>query len=107
MEDQLGNLLAQAQKLQAAIIKIQEQLKTKTVEVSVDDGSVKVVAFGDQSIKAVLVDPNLLHPANRNTLETLIVEGVNGALIKAKEMAEKEMKNATGGLAMPRIPGLF
>ncbi|ADG82611.1 YbaB/EbfC family nucleoid-associated protein [Thermincola potens] len=107
MEDQLSNLLAQAQKLQAEITRLQEEMKTKTVEVSVDGGTVRVIATGGQYIKDIFIDPNFIHPANAKVIKSLIVEGVNMALDRAKQMAEKEMKKITGGFTMPKIPGMF
>lgn len=106
MEDQLSNLLAQAQRLQSDMAKVQEELASRTVEVSVDGGTVKVVATGNQHIKEIFIDPNFIHPANGKVLQSLVLKGVNLAMDKAKQLAENEMKKVTG-FSMSKIPGMF
>ena len=47
------------------------------------------------------VDPNDL-----DLLQDMIVAAVNEAGRKAQEMAQAEMAKLTGGLNLPRLPGL-
>ena len=42
----MGSMMKQAQKLQKKMLKMQEELKTKTVEATAGGGMVKVIANG-------------------------------------------------------------
>ena len=46
LDDQLGKLLQQAQKLQSDMANVQEELKNMRVEAVVDAGTIKVIANG-------------------------------------------------------------
>lgn len=99
----MGNMLKQAQKLQAKIFKLQEEMADRTVETSVGGGMVTVVANGKQEVVSIKVDPEVVDPDDVSMLEDLIVAGVNDALKKAQEMVSQEMTKLTGGF---NIPGL-
>lgn len=107
LDDQLGKLLQQAQKLQSDMMKAQERLKDLHVEEVVDAGSVRVVANGKREIVDIVLDPGIIHPANANVIQGLLVEAVNKALLKSKKLADQEMNKITGGLNIPNLPGLF
>ena len=106
-DGQLGKLLQQAQQLQANMAKAQEGLKNMRVEAVVDGGSVKVVANGRQEIIDIVLDPGIIHPANSKILQQLLSKAVNQALEKSRGLASQEISKATGGLALPNMPGLF
>ena len=107
MDDQLGKLLQQAQKLQTDMTNAQEELKNMRVESVVDAGSVKVVANGRQEIIDIVVDSAIIHPANAQVLQELLMSAVNTALQKSRQLAKEEMNRVTGGLNVPNIPGFF
>ena len=100
----LGNMVKQAQKLQAKMMKVQEELAEKTVESSVGGGMVKVVANGRQELVSIKIEPEVIDPDDAEMLEDLILSAVNEAMQKAQEMASQEMGKVTGGL---NIPGLM
>lgn len=107
LDGQLGKLLQQAQKMQADMARVQEELKNMSVEEVVDAGSVKVVANGRQEITDIFLDPAIIHPANATVLKKLLLTGVNRALEKSRVLANQEMSKVTGGLNIPNVPGLF
>ena len=51
------NMIRQAQKLQAQLQKVQEELETITVEGSAGGGVGRVVMTGKQSVESVNIDP--------------------------------------------------
>jgi len=106
-DGQLGKLLQQAQKLQEDMQKAQAELKNKRVEAVVDAGSVKVVANGRQEIIDIVMDPGIIHPANSKVLRELLLDAVNKALEKSRQLANSEMSRVTGGLKIPNIPGMM
>jgi len=99
----LGSIMKQAQKMQAQIAKIQEELAQKTVEASAGGGMVSVVANGKQEIVSIKIEPEVVDPKDAEMLQDLVVAAVNEALRKAQEMIAEEMSKVTGGL---QIPGL-
>ncbi|MBW1823727.1 MAG: YbaB/EbfC family nucleoid-associated protein [Deltaproteobacteria bacterium] len=99
----LGSIMKQAQKMQAQIAKIQEELAQKTVEASAGGGMVSVVANGKQEIVSIKIEPEVVDPKDVEMLQDLVVAAVNEALRKAQEMVAEEMSKVTGGL---QIPGL-
>jgi len=99
----MANMMKQAQKLQAKMLKLQEELAEKTVETSAGGGMVKVVANGKQQIVAIQIEKEVVDPDDVDMLQDLILAAVNDALQKSQEMVSAEMSKLTGGL---NIPGL-
>lgn len=99
-----GNIMKQAQKLQAQMQKVQEELALKTVESSVGGGMVKAVANGKQELVSIKIEPEVIDPEDIDLLEDLVLSAVNDALKKSQEMVSEEMGKLTGGL---NIPGLM
>lgn len=100
----MGDMMKQAQKLQAKMIKLQEELADKTVETSAGGGMVKVVANGKQQIISINIEKEVVDPEDVEMLQDLILAAVNDALAKSQEMVSGEMGKLTGGL---KIPGLI
>jgi DNA-binding YbaB/EbfC family protein len=95
--------MKQAQKIQAQIAKVQEELAQKTVEATAGGGMITVVANGKQEIVSITIEPEVIEAKDIEMLQDLVVAAVNEALRKAQEMASEEMRKITGGL---QIPGL-
>lgn len=100
----MGNLLKQAQEMQARLTQIQEELARKTVEGSSGGGMVQVTVNGQLALSSVKIDPSVINPQEKEMLEDLIQAAVNDGLRRAREMASEEMSKVTGGF---KIPGLM
>jgi DNA-binding YbaB/EbfC family protein len=100
----MGNMMKQAQKLQARMLKMQEELAGKTVESAVGGGMIRVVANGRQQIVSIRIEKEVVNPDDVDMLQDLILAAVNDALTRAQEMVASEMSKLTGGL---NIPGLM
>jgi DNA-binding YbaB/EbfC family protein len=100
----MGNMMKQAQKLQAKMIKLQEELAQKTVETSSGGGMIRVVANGKQQIVSISIEKEVVDPNDVEMLQDLVLAAVNEALTKSQEMVSQEMGKLTGGL---NIPGLL
>ena len=100
----MGNLLKQAQEMQARMAKIQEELGNKTVEGSAGGGMVQVTVNGQFNITAVQIEPSVINAAEKEMLEDLILAAVNDGMRKARELVSTEMSKLTGGI---KIPGLM
>lgn len=96
-------MLRQAQQLQAALVKAQEEIEKATVEAAAGGGVVKVVVNGAGVLQSVKIDPQVVDPQDVATLEDLVLAAVKEGQQKAQEMAQKRMSALTGGM---KIPGL-
>jgi len=102
----MGNLMKQAQQLQAKMAKLQEELGEKKVEASAGGGMVTVVVNGRQEILSIHIDPEVINPDDSEMLQDLLLAAVNDGLSRAKNMVSEEMSKLTGGINIPKIPGL-
>ncbi|MFQ5828097.1 MAG: YbaB/EbfC family nucleoid-associated protein [Candidatus Methylomirabilia bacterium] len=98
-----GNLVKEAQKLQAKLEGMREEAAKKKVEATAGGGMVTVEANGNQEIVSIKIDREVISPEDPQMLEDLIMAASNEALRKAREMVTEEMGKITGGL---KIPGL-
>lgn len=103
----MGNMqgmLKKVQKMQADMMKMQEDLKNRTVETTVGGGAVSVVVSGKKELKSIKIAPSAVDPEDVEMLEDLIISAVNEGMRKVDEMTEKEMGKVTGGM---KLPGMF
>jgi DNA-binding YbaB/EbfC family protein len=97
----LGNMVKQAQKLQAQMVKLQEELAEQKVTASAGGGMVQVVANGRPQIVSVKIEKEVVDPEDVEMLQDLILAAVNDALSKSQEMVSGEMNKLTGGMKLP------
>jgi DNA-binding YbaB/EbfC family protein len=100
----MQNLMKQAQKMQAQMLKAQEELGNKTVEGTAGGGVVSVVVTGHKHVQSVTIKPEAVDPDDIEMLQDLILSAVNDAMKKADELVAAEMGKYTKGM---NIPGLF
>ena len=100
-------MMQQAQKLQAQLLKAQEELANVTVEASSGGGAVTVVMTGHQRVQSIAVNQEALDLDDEewlNDLQDLLVVAMNQAVEQSQMMAAEKMERITGGLG--NIPGL-
>jgi DNA-binding YbaB/EbfC family protein len=101
----MGNMMKQAQKLQAKMLKMQEDLANETVETTSGGGMVKVVANGKQQIVSIQMEKEVVDPDDVEMLQDLVLAAVNDALNKSQQMVSDKMsKLVPGGM---NIPGMM
>jgi DNA-binding YbaB/EbfC family protein len=100
----MGNILKQAQAMQAQMAKVQEQASAKTVTGTAGGGSVTVTANGAMQLLGIVIDPEVVKGGDVEMVQDLVMAASNDALRKAREMLADEMKSITGGM---NVPGLF
>ena len=98
-----GNMMKEAQKLQAQMEKMQEEVGRKTIEATAGGGMVTVQANGKQELIAIKIDPEVINKDDAQMLEDLVLAACNEALRKSRELVQQELGKLTGGL---KIPGL-
>ncbi|MDP9351693.1 MAG: YbaB/EbfC family nucleoid-associated protein [Chloroflexota bacterium] len=87
--------------LQNKMMKIQEDLAEETVETSVGDGAVTAVMTGQQQLRSIKIDPEIVDADDLEMLEDLVVAVVNQAIAQSQELAAQRMGVLTGGLKLP------
>ncbi len=100
----LSGMMKQAQKLQAKMMAMQEEIGNRTVTAQAGGGMVEAVVNGRQELLSLKIDPEVVVPEDVEMLQDLIQAAINEALNRAKEMMAAEMAKLTGGM---QIPGLF
>ncbi len=94
----IGSIMKQAQKIQAQIAKVQEELAQKTIEASAGGGMVTVVVSGKQEVVSIKIEPEVVDAKDMEMLQDLVVAAINEALRKSQEMVSEEMRKITGSL---------
>jgi len=102
----LGDLMRQAQKIQAEMAKVQDEAKSKTVEATAGGGMVTAVANGAGELLSVKIEKEVVNPDDLDMLQDLVVAACNEALRRAQEMVQAEMSKLTGGLQLPGMGNL-
>ena len=98
-----GNMMKEAQKLQAQMEKMQEEIGKRKVDATAGGGMVTVEANGKQELLSIKIDPEVINKDDAQMLEDLVLAACNEALRKSRELVQQELGKLTGGL---KIPGL-
>jgi len=101
-----GNLVKEAQKLQAQLETLKAEVGKRKVEASAGGGMVVVEANGNQELVSIKIDREVISPDDSQMLEDLVLAAANEALRKARELVASEMSKIAGGVG-GKIPGLF
>ncbi|MEK0082509.1 YbaB/EbfC family nucleoid-associated protein [Benzoatithermus flavus] len=97
----LGNMLKEAQKLQARMAEMQQKLAESEMTGLAGGGLVSVTLNGKGEMRKVKIDPSLVDPNEVEVLEDLIVAACNDAKSKIDAHLQAEMGKLTGGLPLP------
>jgi len=96
--------MKQAQMMQKKIEETKAELAQKEIKVSSGGGMIEIVINGQQEIKEIKIEPDVIDVNEKEMLEDLILAAVNEAIRQSKELVAQEMSKITGGISMP---GLF
>jgi DNA-binding YbaB/EbfC family protein len=102
----INKMMQQVQQMQAEMMKAQEELANETVEASAGGGMVTVKANGAGEIVAIKISPDAIDPDDPESLEDLVLAGVNEALRNAQDLMQSRLGGALGGLGGLGLPGL-
>ncbi len=100
----LGQMMKQAQQMQAKMAEMQAQLETIEMTGSAGGGLVQVTVGGKGNLRKIKIDKSLIDPSEVEVLEDLIVAAFNEAKNRVEAHVAEEMAKLTGGLQLP--PGM-
>ncbi|MCK8515758.1 YbaB/EbfC family nucleoid-associated protein [Methylonatrum kenyense] len=99
----LGNLMKQAQKMQADMQKAQEELANLEITGQAGGGLVSVIMNGKHEVRRVDIDDSLFED-DKDMIADLVAAAINDAVRKVQETSQERMSKMTAGMGLP--PGM-
>jgi len=103
MSGNIGNMIKQAQALQANMQKAQAEIASLEITGEAGGGMVKVTINGRHEARRVQIEPAAFGD-DREMLEDLLAAALNDAVHKLEAASQAKMANLMGGLQLP--PGM-
>ena len=103
MKGGMGNLMKQAQQMQAKMAKAQEEIAAMEVIGEAGAGMVKVTMLGNHNVRRIEIDASLMED-DKDMIEDLVAAAFNDAVRRVEETSKDKMGALTGGMQMP--PGM-
>ena len=100
MKGGLGNLMKQAQQMQADMQKAQEEIAAMEMTGEAGGGLVKVIMTGRHEVRRVSIDDSLFGD-DKDMLEDLVAAAINDAAHKIEAATQERMSGMTAGLNLP------
>lgn len=100
MKGGLGDIMQQAQKMQAELAKAQQALAEREVVGEAGAGLVRVTMTGRHDVRRVEIDPSVLSE-EKAVLEDLLAAAVNDAVRRVEAANREAMAELTGGVGLP------
>ena len=92
------NMMKQAQKMQADLMKVQSEMEEMTYSAQSGGGAVTASVNGKHELIELIIEPDAVDPGDVEMLQDLIVAAVNEAMRKASTSMSDSMSKITGGL---------
>lgn len=92
------NMIKQAQKMQADMLKMQAEMEEKTYSATAGGGVVTAVVTGKHELVSLKIEPEAVDPEDVEMLTDLVMAAVNEAMRLADTAMHDTMSKMTGGL---------
>jgi len=102
-QKQLQKMMAQAQKMQAGVMKAQEDLADARVAGEAAGGLVSAVVTGQGELVELSIAPDAVDPDDIEMLEDMILVAVKKAVAASRELSDDRMQS----LGIPGMGGLL
>jgi DNA-binding YbaB/EbfC family protein len=96
----LGNLMKEAQKMQVRMQEAQQQLSQLVVKGEAGGGMVQIDMNGRHDVNKVKINSSLLDDVEM--LEDLVAAAVNDAVRKIEKISKEKITELTAGLNIPK-----
>ena len=103
MKGGIGQLMKQAQQMQADMQKAQEEMRNLTVSGESGGGMVKIIMTCKHEVRALDIDETLLGD-DKDMLEDLIIAAFNDAVRRVEKTVQESFSGMASGLNLP--PGM-
>jgi len=100
MKGGIGQLMKQAQEMQANMKKAQEEMASMTVVGESGGGMVKITMTCQHQVQGLEIDDTLVGD-DKEMLEDLITAAFNDALRKVESTVQEKFSGMTSGLGLP------
>ncbi|MDX2050405.1 MAG: YbaB/EbfC family nucleoid-associated protein [Rickettsiaceae bacterium] len=96
----LNEIMKQAQEMQKKMQVMRDQISKKEYEGKAGGNLVKMVVYGEGTIKSISLDDSLLNPSEREVLEDLIIAAFNEAKASADQDSKQMITDAFGNMPL-------
>jgi DNA-binding YbaB/EbfC family protein len=103
MKGGIGQLMKQAQKMQADMQKAQEEMGKLTVTGESGGGMVKLTMTCKHEVKSLEIDDSLIGD-DKEMLEDLVIAAFNNAISRVERTVQEKFSGLASGLNLP--PGM-
>ena len=103
MKGGIGQLMKQAQQMQADMQKAQEELASLTVTGESGAGMVRITMTCKDQVKALVIDDALIGE-DKEMLEDVVIAAFNDAVRKVETTMQEKYAGMTSGMGLP--PGM-
>ncbi len=103
MKGGIGQLMKQAQQMQADMQKAQEEMASLTVTGESGAGMVRITMTCKHEMKSLEIDDSLIGD-DKEMLEDLIIAAFNDAIRRVEKTVQEKFSGMTAGLGLP--PGM-
>ena len=100
MKGDIGQLMQQAQRMQAEMHKAQAELAAIEVQGEAGGGLVRMTMTCNQQVRSITIDPGLVS-GDREMLEDVLVAAFNDALHRIERAVQERYSGMTAGLGLP------
>ena len=97
-------MMKQAQKMQQEMLRMQQEMETKTYTAAAGGGMVKATVNGKHEVVDLYINPEAVDPDDVDMLQDMVIAAVNEAMRAADADSAQNMSRLTGGL---NLGGLF
>ena len=97
-------MMKQAQKMQQDLIRMQEEMESKTFTATAGGGMVTASVNGKHEVVSLEIKPEAVDPDDVEMLQDMVMAAVNEAMRTADAESANNMSRLTGGL---NLGGLF
>lgn len=98
----LGGIMKQAQKMQADMQKVKEEIDNLEITGQAGGGLVAITINGRNECRRVKIDQSLLDDEDdSDMLEDLVAAALNDATHKLEKVREEKMSGVTAGMNLP------
>ena len=97
-------MMRQAQKMQQEMLRMQEEMETKTYSATTGGGMVTATVNGKHEVLDLKINPEAVDPEDVDMLQDMVIAAVNEAMRAADTDSANNMARLTGGL---NLGGIF